>query len=324
MHRFTFPVVLCAAVFGCGAGATAAQAPQFTAPNVPQAIANPNVSAGPDSSGSGFDIAIGYALSCPNGQPQTVSVVFNTPSGSITNSLADPCAGTWNPNAADATFLGATITQTAGTQPASSPAITFDWPGNLTGAGALSGSEPFDYQVTTASGVVAQGALTEHVSGTPPTIIDSETDIDDYINICIDGGYTIYSRNGGDLYCETSDGTVSETFTTGWPAPIRSYIKLFAIPLTVNTCKISLDAFAALKPVTSHLKSYLNGTFTYKVVGAGVTKTYSEKPGNVGIDLGITTGTLRRGTYRVTATYPGTATISPASTTQSVALNCAG
>jgi hypothetical protein len=53
----------------------------------------------------------------------------------------------------------------------------------------------------------------------PDTEIDQNSDIDNFINICIDGNHEIYSKNGGDLYC-VLPGTTTTTFAAGgWPAP---------------------------------------------------------------------------------------------------------
>lgn len=77
---------------------------------------------------------------------------------------------------------------------------------------------PFLYQVSTPAGIIAQAAMTLDVTTTATVTIDEQTNIDQFINVCIDGGYTLYSHNGGDLYCEQG-GVSTYALTNGWPAP---------------------------------------------------------------------------------------------------------
>ena len=84
-------------------------------------------------------------------------------------------------------------------------------------------TEPFFYQVSDSSGVLAQGAYTQTEIPMTATIIDQWSQPDAFINTCIDGGYTIHSMNGGDLYCTVLAGG-GETFASGWPGvqpPLR-------------------------------------------------------------------------------------------------------
>ena len=79
---------------------------------------------------------------------------------------------------------------------------------------------------------------------TPPTEIDQNGNIDEFINVCIDGGYKIYSKNGGDLYCDVGGGT---TFAAGgWPAPPQP-------PPPKLTAKTARTTFLAQMPVGIHI-----------------------------------------------------------------------
>jgi len=60
--------------------------------------------------------------------------------------------------------------------------------------------------------------MTLDVTTTAYTEIDEKNNIDEFINVCIDGNHTLYSKDNGDLYCEVG-GVTTESFVSGWPAP---------------------------------------------------------------------------------------------------------
>lgn len=81
------------------------------------------------------------------------------------------------------------------------------WPGDGFDIGMVSGTDPFLFTVSSSVGTVAQQAYTWTESNNfGETIIDERHHIDQLTNVCIDGGYTLYSENGGDLYCVVYTG----------------------------------------------------------------------------------------------------------------------
>jgi hypothetical protein len=195
-----------------------AQATTFDSAHEPPVIGNPGVTTA--TSNSSFSVTLALGLICPAGQPIAYSVTFEDPTGSRSIPLLEPCTGTWQSiGAALESPWNFSVFGTRGYP--SEPGI----PG-VTGSGSAGtnpsatfletmATTPFLYQVTGPAGVVAQGAMTATV--TPPEEINENTEIDRFINTCIDGSHEVKSKEEGKLYCEVG-GSTSYT-AGGWPAP---------------------------------------------------------------------------------------------------------
>jgi hypothetical protein len=196
-------------------------------------------------------VAIAPAVECPNGTPVAVSVTFVDPNSSVTDRLSDPCNAIWasNPNDNRATLdsstengdpSGATTVDPTGENPSAADfwatdTMFADW----------DGTEPFLYTVSGPSGLLAQGAYTGTAHGTvKATIIDENHNMDGFINTCIDGGYTIYSMNGGDLYCTVYSGSATTTFTTGWPPPVIPKPYTLTRPYALGYARSAISYFS--------------------------------------------------------------------------------
>jgi hypothetical protein len=185
------------------ATASAAGTAPFDSAHEPPIVTSPNVSTGRtpfpgDTNSFAFFVVVDATLTCPAGQPALYTVTLSDPTGTTTVTTLDPCSNAvWGAVPANPAldFVVSTFSAT----------VVF-YPNRST---------PFLYQVSGPNGVVAQGAMTATV--TPPTEIDQQSDIDNFINVCINGNYTLYSKNGGDLYCIVS-GDKSYA-VGGWPAP---------------------------------------------------------------------------------------------------------
>jgi hypothetical protein len=169
-----------------------------------------------------FNIEVGNAVTCPD-TPVAYVLTFSDPSGTAGITITDPCVAVWGPitppvtpiegftldliNGVDLTSIFAGSTATS---PQDGPAVAdFD---------ITSGDTPFLYQVSTPAGVIAQAAMTLRNATTPANIINEKNNIDEFINICIDGDYPIYSHDDGDLYCDTGSSD-ADAFVNGWPEP---------------------------------------------------------------------------------------------------------
>jgi len=222
--------VLC---FASSAHATSVQ--PYTSASAPATITSPLVTFTPYDPTEGiFAIAVGSGVTCPD-TPVAYTLTFSDPSGTASIALTDPCVAIWGPitppvtssedftvDLVDGVDLTSIFAGLPLTQAQDGPAIAdFDITNNAT--------TPFLYQVSTPSGVVAEAAMTRRIQTSDPNIVDQKTNIDQFINICIDGGYTLYSHNGGDLYCNTG-GVDEDSFVNGWPAPPPPVVAILAGP----------------------------------------------------------------------------------------------
>lgn len=251
------------ALIVCGASAArAAPAQPFTSASQPATITSPLVVIASLSAYTGqFTVDIGQDVTCPD-TPTPYTLTLSDPSGTASSTIADPCAATWGPitppvakpddftinleNGYDLESAiadsGLSITE-AQTAPAEAIiAITSQ------------ATTPYLIQVSTPAGIVAQLPMTLKVTTTPTTTIDQKTNIDQFINVCIDGGYTLYSHDGGDLYCETG-GTPSDSFEKGWPAPKP--------PILAGPWAANQQGYGLAKPTTI----YNGGDPTGRVTG---------------------------------------------------------
>jgi hypothetical protein len=208
------------------AGVASATVPPFTKGSEPPTITSPLVVFTPDNATVGiFDIQVGAGVTCPD-TPTPYALTLSDPYGTVSIGITDPCVAVWGPITPPITpSEDVTLNPINGVNIAS----ILDVPGisiteqQLGPADAIfditSGtSTPFLYQVSTPTGVIAQAALTLRNETTPPDIVDEKNNIDQFINICIDGDYTIYSHDNGDLYCDTGS-TDADAFVSGWPVP---------------------------------------------------------------------------------------------------------
>lgn len=138
-----------------------ATAASMTSANQPSPIGNPGVKAGIDrESRESYEIELTFALSCPASQPASVSVSFTDANGEDTERLGKSCQGEWANNStvppdpltewSVMAFAGLPLPEGFG----SSPYVLFSPPPEARGA------HPFLYQVTAASGVIAQAPIT--------------------------------------------------------------------------------------------------------------------------------------------------------------------
>jgi hypothetical protein len=189
---------------------SAASSPAYSGPwdaaHLPATITVPGVIAQAGTS-EAFEVRIGAALSCPNGEPVPITVTFSDPSGAESASLAEPCGGRWAEAASDerVDFSLRTFAAASGVL---EPSVTF----------ISAVTTPFVYEVSNAGGVIARGALIATVI--PPRVIDSRHDMSEYVAVCVDGKQELQALGRGDHYCEVGGGT---NYTPGdWPAPAPS------------------------------------------------------------------------------------------------------
>jgi len=181
----------------------------------PPAVTNPGVIVSDNLVWQELIVTLAPTVGCTNGVGAPVQVTFSYPAGAATDTL-DPCSGIWSPG--PSTSLN-TLTWDG------DPTLAADEPGSGTLYWASdkasfweTGATPVLYTVSGPGGVISQGAYTLHSDGNNTETIDQDHNPDGFVNTCIDGGYTIYSENGGDLYCTVSTGG-DASFTAGWPAP---------------------------------------------------------------------------------------------------------
>jgi hypothetical protein len=178
----------------------------WDATHLPAAISAPGVVAQAGTS-EAFEVRIGAALSCPNGEPVPITVTFSDPSGAEPASLAEPCGGRWTEAASDER-VDFSLRTFAAVGAVLEPSVTF----------ISAVTTPFVYEVSNPGGVIARGALIATVI--PPRVIDSRHDMSEYVAVCVDGKQELHALGRGDHYCEVGGGT---NYTPGdWPAPATS------------------------------------------------------------------------------------------------------
>lgn len=227
------------ALIVCGASAARATTPQpFTSASQPATITSPLVVVMPYSALEGiFTVEVGQGVTCPD-TPVPYTLTLSDPSGTAAITTPDPCAATWGPITPPvAKSDDFTIDLIPGVDLATilddpSLDLTEQQDGPATADIDMTGESttPYLIQVSTPAGIVAQLPMTLKVTTTASVTIDQKTSIDQFINVCIDGGYTLYSHDDGDLYCETG-GTETASFVKGWPAP---KLPILAGPWTAN------------------------------------------------------------------------------------------
>jgi hypothetical protein len=206
--------------------ANASDAAGFSGPwdsvHEPPLISNPGVKVNLNTGIDTLEIGLTYDVTCPNGQPLATTVTLTYPGGIVSATLAEPCAGEmWGAISPAKSAFAVSTTGRIGTPPEElDPAsISFEphgWSG-LTGEGI----GPVLYEVTNPSGVIAAGAITIIATPGQVKVVSEREGIDNFINECIDGGYPVYSKENGSLYCEIGDvnGIPTLTFHKGWPRP---------------------------------------------------------------------------------------------------------
>jgi hypothetical protein len=243
---------LAAAILFLPATAVAFSGPWDSA-HQPAAVSSPGILVTVDQTIQAFQVQISPSVSCPGGSPVPLSVTFADPSYAVTDTLSNPCAQTWT--AQPISGAGDFVTGPAPGDPSGlqlldptelNPSDAEFWASDSFDPLWGSGKEPFLYTVTGPSGPLAQGAYTASADdGITQTIIDERHHIDAFINTCIDGGYTLYSMNGGDLYCVVTSGSDTTTYTPGWPPPAVPK------PYVVSRAAALADARAALKHLSA-------------------------------------------------------------------------
>lgn len=132
-----------------------------------------------------------------------------------------PCDGQWSTNPSTRRTLSISIRHDRRRQRDRGPSAASDptlWPSDSFDIGMVSGTDPFLVHVSSATGIVAEQAYTWTESNNyGARIIDECHYIEEFINVCIDGGYTLYSENGGDLYWVVYSGSGTTTRSPGWP-----------------------------------------------------------------------------------------------------------
>jgi hypothetical protein len=184
--------------------------------HLPPTITAAGIAAG-GSSAETYEVKIAPSVTCPANAPVSVTVTFSDPSGSVSTSLSEPCADKWVEPPVDER-LDFSLRALSGVPGVLEPAVSF----------ISAQSTPFVYEVSTASGVIAQAALTATV--VPPRVIGKRHNAREYVNICVDGEHELHSMNG-ERYCEVGGST--EYTPGGWPAAAGAKPKYPA--LTLNT-----------------------------------------------------------------------------------------
>jgi hypothetical protein len=214
------PLTLLIAVIVALTAASSAYATTFDSAHEPPVIGNPGVTTRTQSAGgpfASFQVTLALALICPAGQPMAYTVTFEDATGSRSIPLQEPCNGEWPEVPFSETGRDFDVSVQSGARVI--PEIKYEGSNPSALIGYLdirpARTTPFIYQVTGPSGVVAQAPMTATV--TPPEEINQNTEIDRFINTCIDGSHELKSKEGGNLYCEVG-GSVAYT-PGGWPAP---------------------------------------------------------------------------------------------------------
>lgn len=176
--------------------------------------------AAPQRRGSiGRRLSTGSALA-PQ-QTVALTVTYAIDGDSTTDRLANPCTGAWvsNPDSGVKDFTAITSDGTFDLLLSMDPSgLDPRWIPSFGAASTMffmdGGTTPFLYTVSGPAGVVAQGSWTAHVNDTTKMrVIDEDSNIDDFINICLDGNHHVYSYNGGHLACDDTTGTITTRIT---------------------------------------------------------------------------------------------------------------
>lgn len=156
----------CVAVAALGASAapaTGSVTGPFDSAHQPKTIRNPDIAAPDPTDPDGFTIGIGFSVGCPSGVATPLTVTFSDPTGAITDTLRDPCSGTWS---GDGSNLGSKTSDLSTVQQDGCPPATCGGQSQELLADDEfepawdSGRHPFLYQVSSPEGVLSQGALT--------------------------------------------------------------------------------------------------------------------------------------------------------------------
>lgn len=212
------------------AAAGPAYATTFDAAHEPPEITNPGVQASEGGFPESFTVTLSFTLTCPGliewqgPPPDSVpyTVAFSTPYGTTSLALANGCEGTWQENHALGLFGEAELNPQSGDllegypdigQPpveALKPTLSYK----------PSQSGPFLWQVIGPTGVVvAQGPEYAKVKTPGPREIDERSNLDAFINECIDGNHELHSKENGNLYCVIEESATASYVSHHWPAP---------------------------------------------------------------------------------------------------------
>jgi hypothetical protein len=172
----------------------------MTAADEPPVVASAGVKAGAErESREDFEVELAFSLVCPGvRQPVAVSVSFADANGEQTERLARPCNGEWASNATvpPSPLTEWSVTALSGFAPILSgeagmpPYVLFSPPPDARGP------HPFLYEVTGASGVIAQAPITA-MSTPEQRITEGSTD---YEQGCADSGEVKRAPSGAG-YC---------------------------------------------------------------------------------------------------------------------------
>jgi hypothetical protein len=202
-----------------------AAAEPMTAADEPPVIANAGVKAGAEpQSQEDFEVELGFSLICPSGAPLYASVAFTDANGETTEHLSHPCRGEWAESTTTTPDVLAewSINSFPGFPPILAgeagmpPYVLFSPPPDA------SGPHPFLYQVTDASGVIAQAPITAQT--TPEQRISEGSTA--FQQDCAAPGDVKREANGSG-YCILPAST---KYYAGWPAapPARTVVLLCA------------------------------------------------------------------------------------------------
>jgi hypothetical protein len=233
-----WPAILSASLAAYAlASAGPAYATTFDAAHEPPEITNPGVQATEGGFPESFTVTLSFTLTCPGlvesggppGDSVPYTVAFSTPYGTTSLALADGCQGTWQENHAvgvvgDELNPKGGVLQT-GFPELGQPAVEVLKP---TLSYKPSQAGPFLWQVIAPTGsVVAQGPEYAKVKTPGPREISERSNLDAFINECIDGNHEVLSKEHGDLYCVIEEPAMASYRPHHWPAPPQ--------PITAST-----------------------------------------------------------------------------------------
>lgn len=183
-------------------------------------------------------MTLSFTLTCPglveflgpSGESVPYTVAFSTPQGTTSLSLENGCEGTWRKNDALGLFGEAELTPQSGDLLEGYPAIGQPPVEAIKPALSYKPSQsgPFLWQVIGPTGdVVAQGPEYGKVKTPGPREIDERSNLDAFINECIDGNHELHSKENGNLYCVIEEPATASYVAHHWPAPPQ--------PITAST-----------------------------------------------------------------------------------------